>query len=112
VARIEELMRRVLEARRLRKETTKKKPTTSGKPSSPKSSPAPARNFQKAGVGYGWEKFFRLKNGKFIPASDLASQGKIPVYGSNGLLGFTIVHLFTEGKTIVMGVWALVVQSM
>ena len=56
--------------------------------------------------GWRWVKLgevFRLKNGKFIRAGDLASQGKVPVYGSNGLLGFTTVPLLMEGKTIVIG---------
>jgi len=56
--------------------------------------------------GWRWVRLgevFRLKNGKFIRASDLTSQGKVPVYGSNGLLGFTTVPLLRKGRTIVIG---------
>ena len=56
--------------------------------------------------GWRWVRLgevFRLKNGKFIRAGELKSEGKVPVYGSNGLLGFTTIPLLMEGRTIVIG---------
>ena len=56
--------------------------------------------------GWRWVRLgdvFKLKNGKFIRTTDLQAEGNIPVYGSNGLLGFTANPLLTEGRTIVIG---------
>jgi len=56
--------------------------------------------------GWRWVRLgevFKLKNGKFIRTTDLQAEGNIPVYGSNGLLGFTSNPLLREGRTIVIG---------
>jgi len=102
VARIEELMTRIKEAKKLRQESKEKAELLWQS--------ALAETFPKPGTqlpdGWQWVKLgeiFRLKNGKFIRKNDLQSQGNIPVYGSNGLLGFTTIPLLTEGRTIVIG---------
>jgi type I restriction enzyme S subunit len=102
VARIEELMTRIKEARKLRQESKEKTELLWQS--------ALAETFPKPGTqlpnGWQWVKLgevFRLKNGKFIRKNDLQSQGNIPVYGSNGLLGFITIPLLTEGRTIVIG---------
>jgi len=56
--------------------------------------------------GWRWVRLgevFRLRNGKFIRGGDLSTGGGVPVYGANGLLGFTATPLLTQGKTIVIG---------
>ena len=47
-------------------------------------------------------EIFKLKNGKFIRARDLESNGAVRVYGSNGVIGFTNKG-FVEKETIVIG---------
>jgi type I restriction enzyme S subunit len=56
--------------------------------------------------GWRWVRLgevFCLRNGKFIRGGDLSTEGSVPVYGANGLLGFTATPLLTQGKTIVIG---------
>jgi type I restriction enzyme S subunit len=56
--------------------------------------------------GWRWVRLgevFCLRNGKFIRGGDLSTGGSVPVYGANGLLGFTATPLLTQGKTIVIG---------
>ena len=102
VARIEELMGRVREARRLREEA-KQEAERLWQAVLAQTFPRPGSELP---AGWRWVRLgevFRLKNGKFIRVSDLTSQGKVPVYGSNGLLGFTSVPLVEKGRTIVIG---------
>lgn len=102
VARIEELMDRVREARRLREEAQKDAERLWQS--------VLAQTFPRPGSelpeGWRWvrlEEVFRLRNGKFIRGGDLSTGGSVPVYGANGLLGFTATPLLTQGKTIVIG---------
>jgi type I restriction enzyme S subunit len=56
--------------------------------------------------GWRWVRLgevFRLRNGRFIRGGDLSTEGGVPVYGANGLLGFTATPLLSQGKTIVIG---------
>jgi type I restriction enzyme S subunit len=102
VARIEELMDRVREARRLRQEAQKDAERLWQS--------VLAQTFPRPGSelpeGWRWVRLgevFRLRNGKFIRGGDLSTGGSVPVYGANGLLGFTATPLLTQGKTIVIG---------
>ena len=55
--------------------------------------------------GWRWVKLgevFILKNGKSIRKSEFQRSGSIPVYGSNGLIGFTD-QAFVFHNTIVIG---------
>jgi len=102
VARIEELMGRVREARRLREEA-RNDAERLWQAILAQTFPRPGSELPE---GWRWVRLgevFRLKNGKFIRAGELKSEGKVPVYGSNGLLGFTTIPLLMEGRTIVIG---------
>jgi len=95
-------MGRVREARRLREEA-KQEAKRLWQAVLAQTFPRPGSELP---AGWRWVRLgevFRLKNGKFIRVSDLTSQGKVPVYGSNGLLGFTSVPLVEKGRTIVIG---------
>ena len=87
VARIEELMARVREARRLREQA--------GEDAERLWQAVLAETFPRPGsylpAGWRWVRLgelFVLKNGKFIRKSELQESGSIRVYGSNGLLGY------------------------
>jgi type I restriction enzyme S subunit len=102
VARIEELMDRVREARRLQQEAQEDAERLWQS--------VLAQTFPRPGSelpeGWRWVRLgevFRLRNGKFIRGGDLSTGGSVPVYGANGLLGFTATPLLTQGKTIVIG---------
>jgi type I restriction enzyme S subunit len=102
VARIEELMDRIKEAKKLRQET-KKQTELLWQSVLAETFPQPGTQLPN---GWRWVRLgdvFKLKNGKFIRTTDLQAKGNIPVYGSNGLLGFTTNPLLTEGRTIVIG---------
>jgi type I restriction enzyme S subunit len=102
VARVEELMSRIREAKRLRQEA-KEEAERLWRSILSETFPKPGTELPE---GWRWVRLgevFRLKNGKFIRAGELKSEGKVPVYGSNGLLGFTAIPLLMEGRTIVIG---------
>jgi type I restriction enzyme S subunit len=102
VARVEELMSRIREAKRLRQEA-KEEAERLWQSILSETFPKPGTELPE---GWRWVRLgevFRLKNGKFIRAGELKSEGKVPVYGSNGLLGFTAIPLLMEGRTIVIG---------
>jgi type I restriction enzyme S subunit len=102
VARIEELMDRIKEAKKLRQET-KKQTELLWQSVLVETFPQPGTQLPE---GWRWVRLgevFKLKNGKFIRTTDLQAEGNIPVYGSNGLLGFTTNPLLTKGRTIVIG---------
>jgi type I restriction enzyme S subunit len=102
VARVEELMSRIREAKRLRQEA-KEEAERLWRSILSETFPKPGTELP---AGWRWVRLgevFRLKNGKFIRAGELKSEGKVPVYGSNGLLGFTAIPLLMEGRTIVIG---------
>jgi type I restriction enzyme S subunit len=102
VARIEELMGRVREARRLREEAQKDAERL-WQSVLAQTFPRPGSDLPE---GWRWVRLgevFRLRNGKFIRGGDLSTGGSVPVYGANGLLGFTATPLLTQGKTIVIG---------
>jgi len=102
VARIEELMSRVREARRLRQEALEDTERLWQSVLS-ETFPQPGSDLPE---GWRWVRLgevFCLRNGKFIRGGNLSAGGGIPVYGANGLLGFTATPLLTQGKTIVIG---------
>ena len=102
VARIEELMDRVREARRLREEAQKDAERL-WQSVLAQTFPRPGSDLPE---GWRWVRLgevFCLRNGKFIRGGDLSTGGSVPVYGANGLLGFTATPLLTQGKTIVIG---------
>ena len=102
VARIEELMSRVREARRLRQEAQKDTERL-WQSVLAETFPRPGSQLPE---GWRWVRLgevFRLKNGQFIRTRDLLTGGNIPAFGANGLLGYTTTPLITEGRTIVIG---------
>jgi len=102
VSRLEELMSRVKEARRLRRlarEETEKIMQA-----------ALHKVFSRA-EEKGWKQIklgtiLKLRNGKFITKSQISSRKEgaytVPVYGSNGILGYTVKSLI-DFDTIVIG---------
>lgn len=86
VARIEELVGRVQEARRLR-EGAKQDAERLWQAVLAETFPRPGTELPE---GWRWVKLgevIELKNGKFIRKSELAESGPVRVYGSNGVIG-------------------------
>ncbi len=95
VARVEELMARVREARRLREEA-KRDTERLMQAALAEVFPRPGSNLPE---GWQWVKLggvFVLKNGKFIRKSKLQDNGTIRVYGSNGIIGYTEGKFLTQ----------------
>lgn len=46
-------------------------------------------------------KLIKLKSGEFLPASEMASDGSIPVYGGNGINGYHDEKMFDESQIVI-----------
>ncbi len=51
--------------------------------------------------------FFRLSSGDFLSAENVSKEGFIPVYGGNGILGYTSQNNFSEKQIVIGRVGAL-----
>ena len=46
-------------------------------------------------------KLIKLKSGEFLRSRELKTDGKFPVYGGNGIVGFYDKYLFEESKVVI-----------
>lgn len=46
-------------------------------------------------------ELIKLKSGEFLPASEMSSEGSIPVYGGNGINGYHDEKMFDESQIVI-----------